>query len=344
MRGRPLSRPRTPPSSGRASSACSELAGRLPAREPPPAPRELARHLGGATCAAEQRWRGARAAAADRERERDSTRDGCELEATLQLLREELLEGVGRIGGRLGELRLDTDLDISHGVVRYLELLKLSALVQRPRRPEPRGGARRRQRAPARGRHPAAARDPPDLHARRDAARPSPGRDGAPPRAARLGAARGALARALPAAQGRRPGAVGLGHPDLPQLPAALQVRARPADPHRADASTSASGSSSTRCSSATTPTAARRSTQMLELLDAGWRRSGFGESERERELHEKARDGAHVATTRGWRARTPSRCGSSARSPSGSGPTTCAGASTASTACADGAERARTS
>src|ERR1019366_6900023 len=35
-------------------------------------------------------------------------------------------------GGRLGELRLDTDLDISHGVVRYLELLKLSALLQRP--------------------------------------------------------------------------------------------------------------------------------------------------------------------------------------------------------------------
>jgi len=55
-----------------------------------------------------------------------------ELHATFQLLREELLEGVARIGGRLGELRLDTDLDISHGVVRYLELLKLSALLQRP--------------------------------------------------------------------------------------------------------------------------------------------------------------------------------------------------------------------
>jgi CRISPR/Cas system-associated exonuclease Cas4 (RecB family) len=54
------------------------------------------------------------------------------LHATFQLLREELLEGVARIGGRLGELRLDTDLDISHGVVRYLELLKLSALLQRP--------------------------------------------------------------------------------------------------------------------------------------------------------------------------------------------------------------------
>ena len=55
-----------------------------------------------------------------------------ELHAAFQLLREELLEGVARIGGRLGELRLDTDLDISHGVVRYLELLKLSALLQRP--------------------------------------------------------------------------------------------------------------------------------------------------------------------------------------------------------------------
>jgi DNA helicase II / ATP-dependent DNA helicase PcrA len=54
------------------------------------------------------------------------------LHATFELLREEVLEGVARIGGRLGELRLDTDLDISHGVVRYLELLKLSALLQRP--------------------------------------------------------------------------------------------------------------------------------------------------------------------------------------------------------------------
>jgi DNA helicase-2/ATP-dependent DNA helicase PcrA len=55
-----------------------------------------------------------------------------QLETTLQMLREEVLESVARIGGRLGELRLDTDLDISHGVVRYLELLKLAALLQRP--------------------------------------------------------------------------------------------------------------------------------------------------------------------------------------------------------------------
>ncbi len=53
------------------------------------------------------------------------------LEQLLGMLREELINGVARIGGRLGELRLDTDLDISHGVVRYLELLKLSAVLQR---------------------------------------------------------------------------------------------------------------------------------------------------------------------------------------------------------------------
>jgi CRISPR/Cas system-associated exonuclease Cas4 (RecB family) len=51
---------------------------------------------------------------------------------TLRMMREEVLASVARIGSRLGELRLDTDLDISHGVVRYLELLKLAALVQRP--------------------------------------------------------------------------------------------------------------------------------------------------------------------------------------------------------------------
>ncbi len=49
-----------------------------------------------------------------------------------RIVREEVLVDVVRIGGRLSELRLDTDLDISHGVARYLELLKLSALAQRP--------------------------------------------------------------------------------------------------------------------------------------------------------------------------------------------------------------------
>ncbi len=54
------------------------------------------------------------------------------LHSTFSQLRDELLDSVGRIGSRLGELRLDTDLDISHGAVRFLELVKLAALLDRP--------------------------------------------------------------------------------------------------------------------------------------------------------------------------------------------------------------------
>jgi DNA helicase-2/ATP-dependent DNA helicase PcrA len=54
------------------------------------------------------------------------------LHSTYRLLRDELLEGTMRAGGRLSELRFDTDLDVSHAVVRYLELLKLAALIARP--------------------------------------------------------------------------------------------------------------------------------------------------------------------------------------------------------------------
>jgi DNA helicase-2/ATP-dependent DNA helicase PcrA len=54
------------------------------------------------------------------------------LHSTYRLLRDELLEGTMRTAGRLGELRFDTDLDVSHAVVRYLELLKLAALIGRP--------------------------------------------------------------------------------------------------------------------------------------------------------------------------------------------------------------------
>ncbi len=48
------------------------------------------------------------------------------------MMRDELLSGTARAGGRLSELRFDTDLDVSHAVVRYLELLKLAALIERP--------------------------------------------------------------------------------------------------------------------------------------------------------------------------------------------------------------------
>ena len=53
------------------------------------------------------------------------------LQSTFRLLRDELLTTVAQVGSRLGELRFDTDLDVSHAVVRYLELIKLSALLER---------------------------------------------------------------------------------------------------------------------------------------------------------------------------------------------------------------------
>src|SRR4051794_5035758 len=54
------------------------------------------------------------------------------LHAAFRALRDELLADVSRVGASLGELRFDTDLDIGHAVVRYLELVKLAALLARP--------------------------------------------------------------------------------------------------------------------------------------------------------------------------------------------------------------------
>jgi DNA helicase II / ATP-dependent DNA helicase PcrA len=54
------------------------------------------------------------------------------LHSTYRILRDELLETIKRTGTRIGELRFDTDLDVSHAVVRYLEVVKLAALIERP--------------------------------------------------------------------------------------------------------------------------------------------------------------------------------------------------------------------
>jgi RecB family exonuclease len=214
------------------------------------------------------------------------------LHATFQLLREELLEGVARIGGRLGELRLDTDLDISHGVVRYLELLKLSALLQRPD-----------------GRSLAAELD--DVNARLLAAATPLQReifqtsmlDDTLTASGRGGAAadrRRARARAVGPREQHSLG------PFLPRKGAGLALSASDIFTYR---------SCPLRYKYARVlriPTeqtvhqrfgivvhqvleryhgdGARTLAQMLALLDSGWRRAGFGESERDRELFEKAR------------------------------------------------------
>jgi superfamily I DNA/RNA helicase/RecB family exonuclease len=54
------------------------------------------------------------------------------LHATYRSLREQVLEASWRAGRELSEPRLDTAVDVNRAIVRYLELLKLAALAQRP--------------------------------------------------------------------------------------------------------------------------------------------------------------------------------------------------------------------
>jgi DNA helicase II / ATP-dependent DNA helicase PcrA len=53
------------------------------------------------------------------------------LHSTFRIMRDELLDTVASVGGRLGEMRLDTYLDVDQAVARYLELIKVAALIER---------------------------------------------------------------------------------------------------------------------------------------------------------------------------------------------------------------------
>lgn len=55
-----------------------------------------------------------------------------DLHATWRMMRDEVIEASWRAGSELNEPRLDTPEDINRAVARYLELLKLAALAQRP--------------------------------------------------------------------------------------------------------------------------------------------------------------------------------------------------------------------
>jgi DNA helicase II / ATP-dependent DNA helicase PcrA len=73
------------------------------------------------------------AAAAEEERHEEELFGPAEgLHATYRMLREEVLEASWKAGGQLSEPRLDTALDVNRAIARYLELLKLAALAQRP--------------------------------------------------------------------------------------------------------------------------------------------------------------------------------------------------------------------
>ena len=53
------------------------------------------------------------------------------LHSTFRMMRDELLDQVARVGGHLAEMRLDTYLDVAQAGTRYLELLKIAALIER---------------------------------------------------------------------------------------------------------------------------------------------------------------------------------------------------------------------
>src|SRR5215217_5357851 len=59
------------------------------------------------------------------------------LHSTFRIMRDELLDTVARVGGRLGEMRLDTYLDVDQAMSRYLELIKVAALIERAREGQP---------------------------------------------------------------------------------------------------------------------------------------------------------------------------------------------------------------
>jgi superfamily I DNA/RNA helicase/RecB family exonuclease len=53
------------------------------------------------------------------------------LHSTFRMMRDEVLDQVARVGGGLSEMRLDTYLDVAQAGARYLELLKVAALIER---------------------------------------------------------------------------------------------------------------------------------------------------------------------------------------------------------------------
>ena len=204
-----------------------------------------------------------------------------ELETCLRELRAELLESVSRIGGRLGELRLDTELDIAHGVVRYLELLKLAALMQR-------GGGRDTAEALA------------DINARLLAATTPLQREifqtstldatlVAGPRAARIATRE---ERSLGPFLPRRGVGLALSASDIetyrscPLRYKFSRVLRIPAEQTRQQRFGITVHQVLERFHGEGGGTLA----QMLELLDAGWRRAGLGYGEQEGRLHERAR------------------------------------------------------
>ena len=98
-----------------------------------------------------------------------------------------------------------------------------------------------------------------------------------------------AVAGVVPAAPRRGPRAERLRHRDLPHVPAQVQVRARLPDPERADDQPALRDPRPPGARALPRGRARPACPTLLNLLDAGWRRGGFGDSEEERQFRAKA-------------------------------------------------------
>ncbi|HEX8103488.1 MAG TPA: ATP-dependent DNA helicase [Solirubrobacteraceae bacterium] len=210
------------------------------------------------------------------------------LQSTFRLLRDELLTTVAQVGGRLGELRFDTDLDVSHAVTRYLELIKLSALLERTREGQavedalPLVNAALQQAATPEQREilETSALDEYLLDAERDE---------------KL-RARAVAARSEPSLESflpRRGGGLLLSATDIetyrtcPLKYKFARVFRIPQEPTLNQRFGILVHQVLERFHAGEAPSAALQ--DMLGLLEAGWRRGGFGDSEEERQLRVKA-------------------------------------------------------
>jgi DNA helicase-2/ATP-dependent DNA helicase PcrA len=208
------------------------------------------------------------------------------LHSTFRALRDELLDSVARIGGRLRELRFDTDLDISHGAVRFLELIKLAALLERP-------AGQSLDEALA------------DINARLSQAATPLQREilaTSPLDELVLGADRDARGRAAASAAREEPSLESF----LPRRGEGLVLSASDIETYRTcplkykfarvlripqePTLNQRFGILVHQVLERYHASGATTSEQLMSLLEAGWRRGGFADSDEERQLHDKAR------------------------------------------------------
>ena len=277
---------------------------------------------------------GARGARASRRR---CSRRSCSgpaegLHSTFRIMRDELLDTVARVGGRLGEMRLDTYLDVDQAVARYLELIKVAALIERAREGQTLDTALARgQRDPRPVRHARAARDLPAASALDGWLRDTE-RDPAE-RPARLGERLGARR----STRSSRAAAAGLmlSASDIdtyricPLKYKFARVFRIPQEPTIHQRFGIVVHQVLERFHAARRRVARRAAATCSR---PSWRRAGFGDSDDELQFRERGDRGARALLARTTATATPSRSGSSAASRSGSARTCCAGGSTAST------------